>query len=103
MDELSDVGGESHTHPQTKRSNLFRTGFTPPWDLLQVLSWFIYALVSGYLIWIIVANKVGVSYPVTLVVVKSCATFLAGVCAVWVTCSDPTDELFYKSLDPYKA
>jgi hypothetical protein len=103
MDEHSEGGGEFRPRLKQKSATLFRTGFTPPWDCLQVISWLLYSVVSGYVLWAILNNRINFSTNVLLIVFKCFLSLCSVMLVIWVTCKDPTDELFYKNLDPYKA
>lgn len=80
-----------------KRS-LHRSGLSLPWDALQVSSWVVYLLNTGFCTFAIFQHQSGGGFIVWFIckAVLGCATIAATLRAVF---SDPTDELFYSPPD----
>lgn len=71
------------------------SGFSCPWDLVQILTWTLYFISSGWIFFVVGSDKQGLADSNIPLFVKILLTITTTTLTTVCSITDPTDELFY--------
>jgi hypothetical protein len=81
------------TEPEPNSDKL--SGFKCPWDIMQILTWLLSFVVSGWIFFLTGSDKGGLNQSVIPLFAKIITTLFTVTVTIVCTTTDPTDELFY--------
>lgn len=77
-----------------------RTGFSCPWNVVQILTWLMYVVCTGWAFYLTGSDRMGLSDGNIPLFVKIIMTIVSVFLTFITMHTDPTDELFYADWNP---